>query len=177
MITRFVAEPFFTPTAEELRFLPEGPRVLQNYPGGAAKLGWVAIQNAAGVAEGSVNILDLASRENTTLPLKGRPGFFAETAEPGMILVGFERELAYFNLLTGAMGETVAHIDADESVIINDGLAVEGGVLFGTKHLQFNKPIAALYFYDFARARSTLFSIDKSARTANICAATPRAPR
>jgi sugar lactone lactonase YvrE len=38
-------------------------------------------------------------------------------------------------------------------VIINDGLAVDGGVLFGTKDLEFNRPIAALYFFDFATQR------------------------
>lgn len=149
MIARFVAEPFFQPDTEELRFLPECPRILRNYPGGA-KLGWVAIQHGAGMKEGSLNVLDLASGSNTSLPLAGRPGFFAETAQPGVVLVGFEHQLAYFDLIAGALRETVAHIDADATVIINDGLAVEGGVIFGTKHLEFNRPLAALYYYRFA---------------------------
>jgi len=59
MIRRFVGELFFRPAVEGLRYLPEGPRVLRNYPGDGAKLGWVAIQHAAGVAEGSFNVLDL----------------------------------------------------------------------------------------------------------------------
>ena len=150
MALQFVARPFFQPETEELRFLPEGPRSLQNYPAGASKLGWVAIQHGAGRTEGSVNILDLTSLSNTSLPLRGRPGFFAETTQPGIVLVGLERELAYFNLMTGVLGETVAQIEADPSVIINDGLAVEGGVLFGAKHVDFKLPLAGLYFFDFA---------------------------
>ena len=160
MISRFVAEPYFKPAREDLRFLPECPRVLRNYPGSSAKLGWVAIQHAAGLVEGSVNVLDLESGSNTSFPLKGRPGFFAETTVPGVILVGFERQLAYFNLRTGDLGETIAHIDADPSAIINDGLAVEGGVLFGTKHVELCQPLAALYYYDFA-ARRVRTVVDK----------------
>jgi sugar lactone lactonase YvrE len=149
MMRRFVSEPYFKPGTEELRFLPEGPRVLRNYPDDGHKLGWVAIQHAAGLKEGSINVLDLASGSNTTFPLNGRPGFFAETTRPGVLLAGFEQQLALFDLSTGSVGETVARIDADPNVIINDGLAVEGGVLFGTKHLEFNQPVAALYFYSF----------------------------
>jgi sugar lactone lactonase YvrE len=150
MITRFIAEPFFMPVAEELRYLPEGPRVLRNYGDGGAKLGWVGIQNGAGVNEGSMNVLDLSSGANISWPLNGRPGFFAETAQKGVVLVGFEHELAFFDLRTGALGKTAARIDADADAIINDGLAVDGGVLFGTKDLEFKRPIAALYFLDFA---------------------------
>jgi sugar lactone lactonase YvrE len=153
MISRFIAEPYFKPTADELRFLPEGPRKLQNFPEGGDKLGWVAIQHAAGATEGSVNVLDLALGRNVSFPIKGRPGFFVETKSPGVLLVGFEQQLAYFDLVTGSLLDTVARIDADPNVIINDGLAVEGGVLFGTKHLEFNKPAAALYFYSFERQK------------------------
>ena len=32
-------------------------------------------------------------------------------------------------------------------MIINDGIAVPDGVIFGTKHSEFNQPIAALYHY------------------------------
>jgi sugar lactone lactonase YvrE len=116
-------------------------------------LGWVAIQHSAGVAEGSFNVLDLASGANTTFPLRGRPGFFAETAEPGAVLVGLERELALLDLRTGRLSEAVAHVDADPGTIINDGVAVDGGVLFGTKDLEFKRPIAALYFFDSVKRK------------------------
>ena len=149
---RIVAQSYFEPTSEELRFLPEGPRVLRNHPGGAL-LGWVAIQHAANLHEGSINVLDLVSGRNTTWPLPGRPGFFAETTRPGVLLIGLERRLVYFDLLTGNLEETGIQVTSDERVIINDGLAVDGGVLFGTKHLEFSQPIAALYFFDSATRR------------------------
>jgi len=149
---RIVAQPYFEPAREELRFLPEGPRVLRNHPGGAL-LGWVAIQHAADLHEGSFNVLDLVSGRNTTYPLPGRPGFFAETTRPGVVLIGLERRLVGFDLLTGDLEETGIQVTRDERVIINDGLAVDGGVLFGTKHLEFNQRIAALYFFDSATRR------------------------
>jgi sugar lactone lactonase YvrE len=147
---RFTAKPFFEPPSEELRFLPEGPRFLQNHPAGRnrALLGWVAIQHAVDSTTGSMNVLDLASGENVNFPLPGRPGFFAETTRPGVLLVGLERRLAYLDLATGRLDETGIAVTADERVIINDGVPVEGGVLFGTKHLAFNLPIAALYYFD-----------------------------
>jgi sugar lactone lactonase YvrE len=157
---RFIASPCFEPAEEELRFLPEGPRLLRNHPDGGVRLGWVAIQHAADAKTGSINVLDLASGRNTNFPLPGRPGFFAETNEPGVVLVGLERRLAYFNLLTGALDESGPVVTTDERVIINDGLAVDNGILFGTKHLEFNQPIAALYFYDFA-TRTVRTVIDK----------------
>jgi sugar lactone lactonase YvrE len=109
-------------------------------------LGWVAIQHAADVHAGSINILDLTTLENRSFAVPGRPGFFVETTRPSVVLVGLERRLAYLNLLTGVVEEAGIQATADQRVIINDGLAVDGGVLFGTKHLEFNLPIAALYF-------------------------------
>ena len=147
---QFIASPFFEPADERLRFLPEGPRLLRNHPDGGNKLGWVAIQHAADIHEGSLNVLDLASGQNTSFRLPGRPGFFAETTKPGVVLVGLERRLAYFDLTTGVLDETGPQVTTDERVIINDGLAIDGGVLFGTKHLEFNQQIAALYLFDFA---------------------------
>jgi sugar lactone lactonase YvrE len=134
--------------------------LLRNHPEGGTRLGWVAIQHAADAKIGSINVLDLASGRNTSFPLPGRPGFLAETTEPGVVLVGLERRLAYFSLLTGVLDESGPVVTTDERVIINDGLAVDNGVLFGTKHLEFNQPIAALYFYDYA-TRTVRTVIDK----------------
>jgi sugar lactone lactonase YvrE len=150
---RIIAQSYFDPASEELRYLPEGPRVLRNHPGGGALLGWVAIQHSADLHQGSINVLDLASCQNRSFPLPGRPGFFAETIRPGVVLIGLERRLVYFNLLTGDLEDPGIQVTGDERVIINDGLAVDGGVLFGTKHLEFNQPIAALYFFDSATRR------------------------
>lgn len=149
MKAQYLAKELFAPAEESLRFLPEGPRVLQ----GTNELGWVAIQHSAEATVGSLNRLDLASGENRSFTLPGRPGFFAETETPGKWLVGMERRLVLADWRSGVVEELGVTVSDDERVIINDGLAVEGGVLFGTKHLGFSEPIAALYFYDSAAGR------------------------
>lgn len=144
MKAQYLAEELFAPGEERLRYLPEGPRFLR----GTNELGWVAIQHSAAETVGSLNRLHLGSRENRSLPLPGRPGFFAETEDPDQWLVGMERRLVLVDWGTGAVEELGVTVSEDERVIINDGLAVDGGVLFGTKHLGFSEPIAAVYFYD-----------------------------
>jgi sugar lactone lactonase YvrE len=146
----FTASILVDPGSEDLRFLPECPRMLRHHPG---RLGWIAIQHAADVLHGSINILDIESLENRQFVLDGRPGFFCETEEPDVVLIGMERRLVLFNLATGATRATVGTIDCRDDVIINDGVAVAGGVLFGTKHLRFNEPVAAVYFFESASRR------------------------
>lgn len=147
---QFTAEPLFQPDNEELRFLPEGPRMLRNFPSATPVLGWVAIQHSADRRDGSLNLLALATRTNKSLPLPGRPGFFVETTEPGVLVVGLERRLVMLDAGTGKVTETGIEVSEDERVIINDGIAIPGGLLFGTKHLEFNQPIAAVYHFDAA---------------------------
>src|ERR1035437_9229026 len=141
MPRRVEARPFFRPDLEEQRYLPECPRVI----GGS--LLWISIQYAADRPRGGINVLDLASRENVHHALPGRPGFFVETGEPGELLVGLERRLVLYDLNRRAVTQTLAHIPEDPRVIINDGIAIPGGAIFGTKHLGFSEPVAALYTY------------------------------
>ena len=148
---RFTARPFFRPDGERLRYLPESPRQLRNLPGRDSVVGWVNIQEAKDLPTGSLNLLDLATGKNTNFPLPGRPGFFAETERPGVVLVAMERRLVLFDLTTGQLTETGVTLTSDERVIANDGLAIPGGLLVGTKHLEFRDRIAALYFVDAAR--------------------------
>jgi sugar lactone lactonase YvrE len=143
MPSRLIARPFYRPPTRELRYLPECPRQLR----GTNRLGWVAIQHGANVKTGSFNILDLSTLENRSYPLPGRPGFFVETAEPDVLLIGLERRLVRFHLASGEITESLACLPDDPRVIINDGIAVPDGVIFGTKHLEFKLPIAALYHY------------------------------
>jgi L-arabinonolactonase len=152
----FTARPFFEPDYEQLRYLPEGPRVLQNFPGNNSKfLGWVAIQDAADATSGSINLLNLETLQNFTYHLPGRPGFFAETTTPGIVLIGLERRLVLYDLTTRTLYGTGIAVPENDRVIINDGLPIAGGVLFGTKHLDFNQPLAALYYYDIRNAALT----------------------
>lgn len=151
-MTTFEAKLFFTPESPELRYLPEGPRLLRNSGRTTGSLlGWVAIQYAADVPRGSFNILDLNSRANQSFDVPGRPGFFAETTKPGCVVLGMDRRLVVLDTLTGELRETGLHLpDAGDDVIINDGMAVPEGLLFGTKHLQFTQAIAKLYLFDAA---------------------------
>ena len=142
MPRRIEARPFFVSDREELRFLPECPRVIGN------SLFWVSIQYAADQPTGGLNCLDLSTGVNVHHPLPGRPGFFAETADPGVLVIGLERRIVLYDVARAVIIETLAHVPDDERVIINDGIAIPGGLIFGTKHLQFTLPIAALYDYD-----------------------------
>jgi sugar lactone lactonase YvrE len=144
MIQRIVAEPFFRPETEELRYLPECPRMA------GGKLIWVSIQYGPDSQEGGLNVLDLGTRTNRHHPLPGRPGFFVETDRPGELVIGLERRLVRYDLAATRIVETLAHLPDDPRVIINDGIAIPGGILFGTKDLEFRRPIAALFRFDDA---------------------------
>ena len=144
----YTCRPFYEPENEELRFLPEGPRILQNFASPEPLLGWVAIQYGVDKLKGSFNLLNLETRANQTYELPGRPGFFAETSHSGIVVVGMERRLVLLDLKTGRVEETGIVVTDDERVIINDGIPIPGGLLFGTKHLGFSQKIAALYRYD-----------------------------
>ncbi|HEU0121734.1 MAG TPA: SMP-30/gluconolactonase/LRE family protein [Bryobacteraceae bacterium] len=149
----FEAKPFYTPETEALRFLPEGPRVLQNFPSPDPVLGWVAIQESFAVLQGSMNLLNLRTGTNDVHPLPGRVGFFAETDRPGVIAVGLERDLALYDLRERQLTGKRFRVTDDERVVINDGLAVEGGLLFGTKHITFQERIACMYFFEAATGK------------------------
>ncbi|MBV8819181.1 MAG: SMP-30/gluconolactonase/LRE family protein [Acidobacteriaceae bacterium] len=144
----FVSKPIFQPPTEEMRHLPECPRWLRNYPGSSTLLGWVTIQHGPDRQDGSIHIFDWSTGRNRTFDLSGRPGFFVETTEPGVVLIGLERRLVLFDLLRGELREPGILVTRDERVIINDGIAIPGGVIFGTKDLAFHDPIATLYHFD-----------------------------
>lgn len=122
--------------------------MLRNYPIPGLALGWVGIQHGGQSTQGSLNIYEIESGNNRTIPLPGRPGFFAETTRPGVVLVGLERTLVLCDLLTGHVEADLVEVTQDERVIINDGVAIPNGILFGTKDLAFSQPIAALYHFD-----------------------------
>lgn len=146
----FEATPFFTPATAGLRFLPEGPRVLQNYPTPDPVLGWVAIQESFEVLTGSMNLLNLRTKENDSHPVPGRVGFFVETDRPGVVVLGLERSLVQYDLAERELVGTPFVVTEDERVVINDGYAVPGGILFGTKHTSFSERIACMYLFETA---------------------------
>jgi sugar lactone lactonase YvrE len=147
---QFGAEPWYCPPTDELRYLPECPRLLGNFPADAPILGWVAIQHGPGRRDGSLNLLDLATRRNTSIALPGRPGFFVETTRPGTLLVGMERELVLVDAVGSEITKTGIAIPTNQPVIINEGISIPNGLVFGTKHDQVRDPVAALYHFDCA---------------------------
>jgi sugar lactone lactonase YvrE len=144
----YEARPWYRPPTEDLRYLPECPRLLRNFPSTEATLGWVAIQHGPGRLDGSFNLLNLTSRVNTTFPLNGRPGFFVETTSPGVVLIGMDRQFILMDTRTGETTKTEMTATWDKRVIINDGISIPNGLIFGTKDLALRDPIAALYHYD-----------------------------
>lgn len=137
------AELLYLPDSEELRFLPEGPMALA--PG---RFSWVAIQHGEGAAFGSLNIFDIESKQNTSFPLPGRPGFAKPTSQEGVFLIGCEREIGLFNTQDSTWKVLVSGIDEDVSgTIINDGTVTASCVVFGTKDLEFKTKKAGLYLF------------------------------
>ena len=62
---RFECEVLYRPESDELAFLPEGP-----IDCGHGQFCWVAIQHGLDAENGSLNIFDLAKRENVREALK-----------------------------------------------------------------------------------------------------------
>ena len=113
------------------------------------QLMWVSIQHGPDSKQGGLNILDPVTRVNRHHPLPGRPGFIGESGRPGELVIGLERRLVLFDVETRQVTATLAEISGNPRVIINDGIVIPGGAIFGTKDLQFQDPIAALYRFDF----------------------------
>jgi sugar lactone lactonase YvrE len=138
------ARPFFRPNPEELRYLPECPRILGD------SLLWISIQYSAAQPQGGINVLNLATLENVHHALPARPGFFALTADPSVVVIGLEDRLVLYDFGRTAITETLAQLSLPPRVIINDGIDIPGGLIFGTKDTAFRDPIAALHHYDQA---------------------------
>lgn len=132
---------FYRPTAPELAFLPEGP-----YPCGQDGLTWVAIQHGPNATWGSLNVLDLISGENRSVTLSGRAGFAFPTNRSGTFLIGMERRLFLFNIVSGRYSPLSDPVDTGiAGTMINDAVLFDGGLIFGCKDLAFREKKAGLY--------------------------------
>jgi sugar lactone lactonase YvrE len=137
------AQLLYVPPTPELRFLPEGP-----YPAGEGLLSWVAIQHGAEATSGSLNLLDLATRENRQYDLPGRPGFAFATSREGTFVVGLERRLGLFELASGKFMWLAENLDsAVDNTIVNDAVCFADGIVLGFKELEFKAKKAGLYFW------------------------------
>jgi sugar lactone lactonase YvrE len=137
------ATPLSVPDSDELRFLPEGP-----YPLGESLISWVGIQHGLNSTVGSLNRYDLVNGENESFELPGRPGFAFPCSRGNRFVVGCERSLGIFDVSGKTWTPFCDGIDSDvDNTIINDGLAYEDNLIFGTKDLEFATKKAGLYLW------------------------------
>lgn len=133
----------FRPETGALRFLPEGP-----YPAGPGRMSWVAIQHGPAAVTGSLNVYDFTTGQNTEHPLPWRPGFAFSTTQPGTFVIGMEREVGLYEPATRRWIPLAEPVEQDVTeTIINDGVAFNGGLIFGAKHLKFTEKKAGLYLW------------------------------
>ncbi|TWT74368.1 SMP-30/gluconolactonase/LRE family protein [Allorhodopirellula solitaria] len=139
-----------TPESESLRFLPEGPLPLPL----ADCVSWVGIQHGSDSQHGSINLLNLATGENQTFDLPGRPGFAvacsgsAKGESPTRFVAGVERALGIFDVADRSWTPFCEGVDADvDNTIINDAVVWGDNLIFGTKDLDFSEKKAGLYLY------------------------------
>ena len=145
MVSITPARLWFTPPRESDRFLPEGPRVLPE----SGDLLWVNIQTGPHAKTGNLHVVSRDYRNCHILPLPGRPGFAFPTDSPGVVFVGCEKAVGYFDLSNERWTPVATIPDKNPRTIINDGEIVPGGkaVVFGTKDTQFADALAHLYLF------------------------------
>lgn len=133
----------FRPDSAALRFLPEGPYALPD-----GRMSWVGIQHGADSTSGSINVLNVATNENESFPLPGRPGFAFPTDHPGVFVAGVERTVGLFDTRRSTWSPFITDVDADVSnTIINDAVVYDGNLIFGCKELEFKTKKAGLYLW------------------------------
>lgn len=134
-------------------YLPEGPRALPD-----GRVVWITIQCGRDSTRGALHVLDLASGENKSTELPGRPGFALPTDDASTFLLGIERVIGWFDTATGRMKPIVEDLDPHcEGTILNDAEPCADGLFFGLKDTAFADRKAGLYF--LRRGDSALFQL------------------
>lgn len=137
------ARVLFEPSDRDQRFLPEGP-----YDLGQGRFSWVGIQHGASAKYGSLNIFHVATGQNQSFRLPGRPGFARPTNDANKFVIGMERELGVFDTQNQSWQAFCTDIDSDvDNTIVNDGTLWHDNLIFGTKDLEFKTKKAGLYLY------------------------------
>ena len=131
------------PTRDAHRFLPEGPQDL-----GDGRISWIAIQHGFAEVTGSLHQTDLASGTDEVFDLPGRPGFAIPCDSAGRYVIGMDNALGFYDTATRTWEPFLHDVDAQTArTIINDGMAHEDNLIFGTKELTFSKTVAGLYLF------------------------------
>jgi len=133
----------YQPENPELGYLPEGP-----IDCGSGEISWVAIQHGPEHTTGSLCVLDVASQFNRQVTLPGRPGFAFPSDDPDVFLVGVDRHVCRVWLSSGRCEQVSVEVDVGvENTIINDGVEIDEGLVFGCKDMAFDEFKAGLYFW------------------------------
>ncbi len=130
------------------RYLPEGPRLLDSQE--PNRLVWINIQSDREGNPGALLFSELSDTARVNIvACPGRPGFVLPIAGGDRLLVGLDQALQIWDAQRGFSEPLVRIPDAHPRTIINDAEIVPGGkaVVFGTKDLLFQEPLANLYLY------------------------------
>jgi sugar lactone lactonase YvrE len=141
------ADVWYTPADETGRYLPEGPQRRD-----ATMMLWVNIQTGPQSTTGELYERNLKTLHTTVHPLPARCGFALPHHETQKVILGLEKQLAFYDLPSRQIEPLATISDASPHTIINDGELTPdgGGILFGTKDVRFAEPIAHLYHFDIA---------------------------
>lgn len=143
MTKTVTAKPLSVPQTDALKFLPEGPIAL-----GDSRFSWIGIQHGPNATTGSLNLYDIKADRNDSFDLPGRPGFAIPCESNDQFVIGCERSLGIFDVAEQCWNPFCDGIDAGvANTIINDGVAYQDNLIFGTKDLEFATKKAGLYLY------------------------------
>ncbi len=160
-------EVLFEPERSELGYLPEGPMDC-----GSGEISWVAIQHGPDSVSGSLCVLDALSGHNRSVALPGRPGFAFPTDDPDLFLAGIERHVCRVSLSTGECVRLSDEVESGvENTIINDGVEIPEGLVFGCKDLAFQDSKAGLYFWRRADGKLFLLRDDQLCSNGKVVSA------
>ncbi len=124
------------------RYLPEGPKAL-----GPARLLWLTIQCGADATQGALHVLTTGRGENRSWRLPGRPGFAYPTSREDVFLIGMERAVGLYDTGRARFQPLCGGLDASvPGTIVNDGVLLPQGLVFGAKDTTFQAHKAGLWF-------------------------------
>lgn len=161
------ARVWFDPVSEEGRYLPEGPRAIGD------ALVWVNIQTAPDATCGQLYQAEFGDPQSVVVhELPGRPGFALPTDRPGKWLLGIDHVVGVYDTAIGLWQPLAMLPNPDPRVIINDGEVSPDGtaVVFGTKDMRFEAPIASLYLFTPADNQLTVLATGQTCSNGKVFA-------
>ncbi len=132
-------------------YLPEGPRWFRWRQ--QEWLAWVNIQTGPEARRGQLYVSPCEwdrSPQPLCIDCPGRPGFVLPTSHDGLLCLGCDKGIYYYDLNGSRWSRPAATIpDTQPRTIINDAEATPDGaaIVFGTKDVAFREPLGHLYLF------------------------------